>query len=153
MRYTDFLAAHDETFCPFCAPAQRMFMQNDSAFLTYAIAPYHPHHLLVVPTRHVLSMLEMNISEVDALWQLIRDGMKVLRSLGYEDYTVLVREGKVGEVKSVAHLHYHIVPNTHIGDLDHKGEERRIMTDEETKALTMEIRQAMETLVSKEENK
>ena len=139
MRYKDYLAGLPDEFCPFCVPQNRSFIENDSALLTYALAPYHPHHLLVVPKRHVLSSLEISNEETVELWQLIRCGMQVLRELGYKDYSVLVREGEVGGIKSIAHLHYHIIPNDRIGDLDVNGEGRRILKEEEIAALRKEI--------------
>ncbi len=139
MRYKDYLAALPEGSCPFCTLTDRTFVENENAFLTYALAPYHPHHLLVIPRRHRLSVLEMTKEEGEEVWALLRCGMQVLRSLGYEDYSVLVREGRVGGIKSLAHLHYHLIPNDRIGDLDMSGEERHIMSEEEIAVLRDEI--------------
>jgi diadenosine tetraphosphate (Ap4A) HIT family hydrolase len=139
MKYTEYLQTLDHDKCPFCAPEQRVYRKNDAAYLTYALAPYHRHHLLIIPNRHVLSMLEMSEVEHAQLWHLNREGMETMRKLGYENLSVLVREGKVGAIKSVAHLHYHIIPNHRIGDLDINGEARKILTEEEVQEISKEL--------------
>ena len=96
MKYSDYLHSLPESHCPFCEPGQRVYRRNDSAYLTYALAPYHRHHLLIIPNRHVLSLLDMSEGETTRLWALIREGMETLRKLGYHNLSVLVREGEVG---------------------------------------------------------
>ncbi len=139
MKYTEYLQTLDHDKCPFCEPGQRVYRKNDAAYLTYALAPYHRHHLLIIPNRHVLSMLDMSEAEHAQFWHLIREGMETMRKLGYENLSVLVREGEVGAIKSVAHLHYHIIPNHRIGDLDINGEARKILTEEEVEEISKEL--------------
>lgn len=143
MKYSDYLHTLPEGFCPFCNDIERILSQNESAFLTYAKAPYHKHHLLIIPKRHVLSMLEMSEQENDEIWHLIREGMQTLRNLGYVNLSVLVREGEVGLIKSVAHIHYHIIPNHRIGDLDINGEARMILSEGEIEEVSKELLGAM----------
>ena len=131
--------------CPFCHPDDRKFLENKTAFLTYGIAPYHKHHLLVIPKEHKISFLEFGREELDEIWDLIRKGAALLLVLGYENYTVMVREGK-NTSKSIAHLHYHIIPDSRIGDLDHEGKARRVMTQEEIHSVSQEIRGAIQKL-------
>ncbi len=143
MKYTDYLQSQPKDFCPFCdAQHDRIFLDNEYALLTFAKAPYHPHHLLVVPREHKKSFLELTKEASDAIWALIRQGSAVLLELGYESYTVIVREGKNG-AKSIEHLHYHIIPENHIGDLDHDGNTRDIMTESESEKISDEIMQAV----------
>ena len=143
MKYTEYLKNQPESFCPFCEDEKdRIFLDNEHALLTYAKAPYHKHHLLVVPKEHKKSFLELDKNESDAIWSLIRQGAAILLELGYESYTVIVREGKNG-AKSVEHLHYHLIPENHIGDLDHDGNTREIMTDTEAEKISDEIVQAV----------
>jgi diadenosine tetraphosphate (Ap4A) HIT family hydrolase len=124
--------------CPFCNTTDRKIISTANCYLTYALAPYHKHHLLVVPRKHRTSIFELNDDEKNEIDTLIEQGSSVLRRLGYTDFTIIVREGhEVG--KSIDHLHYHIIPNTHIGDLDHNSNERRILTENEVAELTNEF--------------
>lgn len=145
MLYTEFLTQSKEDACHFCNPRDRKFTENADAYLTYGIAPYHKHHLLVIPKRHVQSFMELTKEEAEQIWNTIRKGAAVLLALGYESYTVIVREGK-GANKSVEHLHYHIIPESHIGDLDHEGKKRSVMTVEEVQAISQDIQAAMKKL-------
>jgi diadenosine tetraphosphate (Ap4A) HIT family hydrolase len=129
MLYKDYLKT--ATGCPFCGSvADRFIKEEDEAFLTYSIAPYHKHHILVVPKRHVANYEDLNEHEIRAMEKLLLSGIKTIKALGYNNYTILLRNGENTD-KSVEHLHYHIVPTVIVGDLDHKGEERKIMTQEE----------------------
>ena len=140
MLYKEFLTTI--TTCPFCEPiANEVIAENEKAFLTYSIAPYHKHHIMVVPRRHTTNFKELDSEEVKCIEDLLHAGAILLEALNYSDYTILVRNGKnVG--KSIAHIHYHIVPSINIGDLDHYKEERRILTANEIKELLDEFKKA-----------
>lgn len=124
--------------CPFCDCKDRIFVDREYAFLTYAKAPYHPDHLLVIPKRHVTSFFELNEAERIAINELIRIGSEVLKKLEYTNFSILVREGDAIN-KSVPHLHYHLIPNDRIGDLDHNGEPRQVLSPEEIVILSKRI--------------
>ena len=136
MLYQDFLK--ELHTCPFCAEEEIKFAESEHAYLTYALAPYHPHHLLVIPKQHVLHYLDLSKDEEYEISMLIRSGVEALKRLGYQNITVLVREG-VAVGKSIAHLHYHVIPNIRIGDIDHGGRERIILTPEEIASTVSEI--------------
>ncbi|MBI3632929.1 MAG: HIT domain-containing protein [Candidatus Vogelbacteria bacterium] len=143
MLYTDFLKEMKE--CPFCDTTQRIILKNDRAFMTYSLAPYHKHHLLVIPHQHVVSYLDLNQSENEDILKLLKIGMEMMVKLGYTSSSILVRDGDVSN-KSIAHLHYHIIPNIKIGDLDHYGESRRIMTEDEISETLSEINRVYKKL-------
>ncbi len=145
MLYKDFLKEMRE--CPFCDKKQREIMQNDRAFMTYSLAPYHKHHLLVIPKNHVLSFLHLKQDEHQDILKLLKIGMEMMGALGYTSSSILVRDGDISN-KSVEHLHYHIIPNIRIGDLDHYGESRRIMTDVEIKEILAEFKSIFRKLNS-----
>ena len=137
MLYVDFLK--DIKACPFCEPiANHIIKKVGNAFLTYSLAPYHKHHLLVVPTRHIVGFHELDSTEINSINELLSEAVRLLMLLGYKDYTILTRSGeRIG--KSVEHLHYHIIHVAIIGDLDHNGKDRRIMTAEEVTGLLAEL--------------
>jgi len=137
MLYKHFLSLRRP--CPFCSARERMFAEKKTAYLTYAIAPYAKYHLLVVPKRHVTSLDALRPREEKDIADLVKLGVKILKKLKIKNVTSLVRNG--GSMKSVAHVHYHIIPNHRIGDFDIRGKKRRILTDKETEVLAQRIEQ------------
>ena len=137
MLYTAYLKKL--TICPFCDGADRQIIKQKSAYLTYAKAPYAPYHLLVVPKRHTQSFLSLTKTENADIAKLLHAGVQILHKLGIKNCSILVRDG-MGAGKSIKHLHYHIIPNHRIGDLDIHGEQRRILTEKEITNLIKKIK-------------
>ena len=136
MLYNEFLKTIKE--CPFCISDNKRILENDHAFLTYSIAPYHPDHLLVIPKRHIEHILDLNKNEVDSIIELQRKSLEILNKLGHTNMCVLVKEGDKLE-KSVAHTHYHIIPEVVLESSDHLGVERRVLSDNEINILVSRI--------------
>lgn len=129
--------------CPFDSQAgEDKILENNSAYLTYALAPYHQDHLLVVPKRHVEHLAEITDEEMRDIDELEKKGWEMLRKLGYTDVSYVVREGK-GSGKTVGHLHYHIIPDVRIGDIDHKEDERQVLTRDEVAATIARLKQVI----------
>jgi len=124
--------------CPFCVVGQRVVLENETAFLTYALAPYHPDHLLVIPKEHIEHVLEISGKVMSDLDSLQRAGLQLLNKLGHENVTLLVREG-MGSGKSIPHLHYHLVPDVLLGDTEHNGHDRSVLTDDEIESLVSRL--------------
>ena len=144
MKYSDFRKT--ENGCPFCAtPDKEKFLQNDSAFLTFALAPYHQDHLLVVTKRHFDKVLDATSKEMSDIDDMEGKAVKILHNLGYKNITILVREGE-GTGKTVEHIHYHIIPDTRIGDLDHDNNNRAILTPEEIAGLSARVREVVKSI-------
>ena len=143
MLYSEYL--NQLTACPFCG-AQRAISENELAYLTFAYAPYHKHHLLIVPKRHTTSFFDMTHEERVATDSLVELGTSMLRKLGYKNFTILVREGN-STAKTIPHMHYHIIPDVVIGDLDHKGKERTMMTDAEMMKIQQELTSVINSII------
>ncbi|MEI9966389.1 MAG: HIT domain-containing protein [Candidatus Moraniibacteriota bacterium] len=143
MRYTQYLETLPAGKCPFCHSEGRRFVENEEAFLTYALAPYHRHHLLVIPKGHKKSFLELSRYERESVWELMDKGASVLRGLGYESFTFMIREGR-GGAKSLEHVHCHLIPDTRMGDLDHDNNERVLMSDQEVQSISEEIKKIIQ---------
>lgn len=124
--------------CPFCKAKKRMFIDNESAYLTYSKAPYHPHHLLVIPKRHVVSFFNISAQEDKDIAALVKIAAQILKKLKYDSFSILVREGPDSD-KSIKHLHYHLIPNIRIGDVDAHGAPRKILTASEINSLSAKI--------------
>ncbi len=138
MLYKEFLNTLND--CPFCGTNNRIIVDGSHAYLTYAIAPYHKHHLLVLPKRHVESIDDLTEAELEDIDRLQDEGLRILQRLNYDSVSFLVREGPLNVNKSVRHTHYHIIPEILIGDVDHYGQERRILEENEVDEIMSEIR-------------
>ncbi|MFA6463511.1 MAG: HIT domain-containing protein [Candidatus Paceibacterota bacterium] len=126
--------------CPFCKPKENDILKsNKSAYLTYALAPYHKDHLLVISKRHITEILDLTDEEVCDIYELNKEALIILKKLGYKDISVLIRDGD-NTMKTVDHLHYNIIPNTRLGDIDHVGVGRVILTPEEISETITRIR-------------
>ena len=125
--------------CPFCKnDSRRILAENEAAFLTYAIAPYHKYHLLVIPKRHTESIKELDWGENVCVMALIVSAIKVLDKIGHNDCTVLARDGHAIS-KSIDHLHYNIIPGGDIEDVSLNVEVRKMLNEEDEKALRKEL--------------
>ena len=137
MLYKDFLKK--KRACPFCNLSNQIIIDNKLSFLTYALAPYSQDHLLIIPKRHVKSYLALTHQEQEDIDELLEIGAKMLKQLGYNNYSILVREGD-NKQKSVKHLHYHIIPNHRVGDLDSSGQPRTIINKIAENALIRKLK-------------
>lgn len=146
MKYTEYIETLPMGTCPFCASDDRRLIENDTAYVTYALAPYHKHHLLIIPKDHQKSFLDLSAKEREDIWDLSCKGSRVLRYLGYENFTQMVREGMGDAKSSVEHLHYHLIPNVRLGDLDHANSVRNVLSTEEVRVLLAEIKAAVDQL-------
>lgn len=130
--------------CPFCSLSHNeIISENMSAFLTYALAPYIRHHLLVVPKRHIEKIGEATPEEEKDISDLQMEALNLLHKLGHENVTFLARDGE-NSGKSIHHIHYHVVPDIQLGDITHEGTVRKIMEKDEIDGLLKEIKQATE---------
>lgn len=139
MLYDDYLKKI--TGCPFCDRdnySLQLIAENKTSALIVSLAPYQKHHLLIIPKRHLEKILELSKEEILSINKLQNIAIKILYKLGYEDMSVLVREGEnIG--KSVKHLHYYIIPKIMIGSLNIKSEKRSISSSDEISSLIKEI--------------
>ena len=141
MKYADFIAK--EHGCPFDTPIEQIVLaQNDTAFLTYALAPYNADHWLVIPKRHVQNLTDLSHQERDDVDSLLSRGLKALNALGHQGVSLLLRQGE-GTGKTVQHLHYHLIPDTHVGDLDHNPDNRPTLDDVQQKEVAARGRAAL----------
>lgn len=139
MNYDDFLKI--SRACPFCVRKKNEIVEEDEfSYITYALAPYHQDHLLVVPKRHVEKLLEVSDKEEDSIYKHIRKATKILNKLGHKDISILVRDGDE-TMKSVSHLHYNIIPDTRLGDIDHLGKKRVVLSEKEALAVFKRLKE------------
>jgi diadenosine tetraphosphate (Ap4A) HIT family hydrolase len=145
MKYLDLLKRGRP--CPFDNPKPRdIVAENGSAYITYSLASYHRDQMLVVPKRHITRLEELSQQELMDCEALQKSGLAMLRKLGHGGVSFVLREGETTG-KTIPHLHYNLIPDTRMGDMDAKGEEKRdIMTEEEIAATVARLREAYATL-------
>ncbi len=138
MKYIDFLDT--VSGCPFCEDGtQEKILENETAYLTYSIAPYHPDHLLIVPRKHVEHLLDLSTNEIKDIEALQKNALEILSKLGYSNISIMVRDGaRTG--KSVSHLHYHVIPDIVLGDRDHAGKDRQVLDGGQIESLVQKLK-------------
>lgn len=134
MKYSDHLAITRD--CPFCfLVLNNIIKKGEKSYLTYALAPYSKHHLLVIPDRHVENYEDLTKEEKNDIEEIITEGIRFIKLLGHKGYSILLRNGEdIG--KTVKHLHYHIVPSIELVRADI---ERKIMGEDEIGKLLEEF--------------
>ena len=74
------------------------------------VQPQAPHHLLLIPKRHLSGLPECASSDESLLGSLILGAARIARDLGVEGpgYRVVINSGEEGG-QSVGHLHAHLI--------------------------------------------
>jgi histidine triad (HIT) family protein len=101
--------------CPFCRiaagelPATIVY-QDDSVVAFRDIAPRAPTHILVVPRRHVPSLLDLAESDGALLGRIFATAADIARSEGIAErgFRVVANCGPWAG-QSVGHLHFHLL--------------------------------------------
>ncbi|KAF9074959.1 diadenosine hydrolase [Rhodocollybia butyracea] len=97
---------------------RQVFYRSTNA-LSYAIVnlkPLVPGHVLVVPTRKVTRLVDLNESEIASLMGSVqRVGNVIERAYGADALTIACQDGKAAG-QSVPHVHFHILPRKAVGD-------------------------------------
>ncbi|KAF7784225.1 hypothetical protein Agabi119p4_390 [Agaricus bisporus var. burnettii] len=87
--------------------------------LSYAIVnikPILPGHVLVVPTRPVSRLADLNAAELTSLMHSVqRVGSVIERVYGADALTIACQDGKAAG-QTVPHVHFHLLPRKAIGD-------------------------------------
>ncbi len=103
--------------CSFCVIEANRLVHEDS--IARAFVPSDtiaPGQVLIVPARHVQSITELSIVEIDAVFRLVSLLSGALKSeFGYGGVNIIVNDG-VSAGQSVKHLHVHLVPRK-LGDV------------------------------------
>ena len=103
------------TECLFCKivegaiPADIVY-ENANVVCFRDIDPQAPTHVLVIPRRHIASLLDVGPRESELLGSLQLAALEVARTLGLEDrgFRLVANCGDDGG-QSVAHIHLHLL--------------------------------------------
>ncbi len=105
------------TTCVFCdadvdeGQAALVVYRGDAAYVILNLFPYNNGHLMVVPARHIASLVEATTEELCDLMALTRLAEQVLRE-AYQPHglNVGMNLGKAAGAGVADHLHIHLVP-------------------------------------------
>ncbi|MFZ5555452.1 MAG: histidine triad nucleotide-binding protein [Pseudomonadota bacterium] len=104
--------------CIFCKiirgeiPSRKVY-EDDELFAFHDINPVAPVHFMIVPKRHVASLMDVDDSHRDVLGRLMVAAPRLAREQGLkEGFRTIVNTGRISR-QEVFHLHVHV-----IGDKD-----------------------------------
>ncbi|MBK8209018.1 MAG: HIT family protein [Rhodospirillales bacterium] len=109
--------------CPFCVAgiASAAFADDERFLALYDISPVLPGHSLIVPRRHVKSLLGLSDEELAAMMVFARRTTRLLtRVFSADGFDWAIQDGAAAG-QTVPHLHLHIIPR-HDGDLPDPGD-------------------------------
>lgn len=101
--------------CIFCKiingeiPSKKVY-EDEHALAFHDINPLAPVHVLVIPKRHIPSVLALTEEDQELVGQLHLSIQKVAKEMGVDEtgFRVITNTGVHGQ-QTVAHLHYHVI--------------------------------------------
>lgn len=85
------------------------FIHKDKNFVVFKdIHPKAPVHLLLVPTKHIASVKELEVADADLAGKLILLAKDIARDQKLEGYKLVFNVGREGG-QLVDHLHLHLL--------------------------------------------
>lgn len=109
------------TECIFCRIAAgeleaRVEYQDDEIVAFHDVSPQAPIHLLVVPRRHVATLLDTNADDAGLLGRMQATAIELSRKLGLERQGFrLVTNCLEAAGQSVFHIHLHLLGGRRMG--------------------------------------
>ncbi len=86
-------------------------LYRDSELFAFRdINPIAPTHVLIVPTRHIPSLLEITAADLPMIGHMVKVGNELARKEGISErgYRLVINCGKEG-TQLVQHLHMHLL--------------------------------------------
>jgi histidine triad (HIT) family protein len=107
--------------CLFCKIAageipSKIVYQDQDVVAFEDINPQAPHHILLIPRRHITSMAELAIEDGPVLAALFTTADKIARERGFAEsgYRFVTNVGPDAG-QSVFHLHFHLIGGRKMG--------------------------------------
>jgi diadenosine tetraphosphate (Ap4A) HIT family hydrolase len=116
--------------CPFCSlPRERLWIETEHAVAIPDEYPVSEGHTLVVPTRHVISIYELTVTEQNVIWELVSEvRQRLLTDLKPDGFNIGLNDG-LAAGQTVMHAHVHVIPRWS-GDVpDPRGGIRWVIAD------------------------
>jgi histidine triad (HIT) family protein len=100
--------------CIFCRIARgelpsRKAYEDDELLAFADLHPQAPLHLLVIPKRHVASLMDATADDAGVLGRMLALAPRLARENGSPDgFRTIINTGRIGR-QDVAHLHLHVI--------------------------------------------
>jgi histidine triad (HIT) family protein len=101
--------------CLFCSIASgqksgHIIYKDEAVTAMLDVFPRAIGHTLVVPNRHMETLLEMRPDEMAPFWEGVQKALSMLNSsLKPQGFTIGINHGKVSG-QAIEHLHVHLIP-------------------------------------------
>ncbi len=118
-----------------------IFIQNEFTATLVTKEQRGRPHLLVIPTAHRPTLLELQMEEAQALMLAVRDAARLIDRVYKRPGIAVWQNNGVGADQTISHLHFHVA-----GTLDEGGTERgdvEEVTIEQTEAIARRLRAAL----------
>jgi ATP adenylyltransferase len=107
-----------KTACIFCRLASQtenresfILLSQEHTFLCLNTFPYTTGHLLIVSRRHVATLVDLSLAELNEMIALARECERVLQEVYQPDgFNVGFNLGKSAGAGVAGHVHLHVVP-------------------------------------------
>ena len=100
--------------CIFCRivrgeiPAKKIY-EDEDIFAFHDIQPVAPVHFMIIPKRHIASLMEVTDADQMVLGRILGKANELARSQGLnEGFRTVINTGRIGN-QEVYHLHVHII--------------------------------------------
>ena len=105
--------SHDPN-CIFCKivagqiPAKKAY-EDEDILAFHDIHPWAPVHILIIPKRHITSMVDVTMADQALLGKMMAISPKLMAELGVTNgYRHVINTGRDG-MQEVRHLHLHVM--------------------------------------------
>lgn len=82
--------------------------EDEDLFAIHDINPQAPHHVLVIPKKHISKIHDMESSDIELLGKVVYGARQIAAKNGWEHYRLVINNGS-GSGQSVFHIHLHIL--------------------------------------------
>ncbi len=114
----EYIIGEKDKHCIFCIKPNKatdrenlILYRSKLSFVIMNLYPYNNGHLMVVPYRHVSTLIELSKEEIDDLFMTVQLTEKVLKkTYNYEGLNIGINLGKAAGAGIEDHLHVHLVP-------------------------------------------
>jgi len=88
----------------------KIVFQDDDIVAFEDINPVAPVHILVIPKKHIASVIDISESDAELMGKMIFRAKELAKEFGTDDggYKLLLRVGKDGG-QEVPHIHLHLI--------------------------------------------
>ena len=99
--------------CLFCRMIRKEIQpgieyEDEEVLAIHDIHPQAPHHLLIIPKKHIAKVAGMEAADTGALGNLIFQASRIADRKGWQDYRLVFNNG-AGAGQSVFHIHLHLL--------------------------------------------